>query len=286
MKNQYSHLTAKSRDKISFPMNWLKRLNLLKGEILDFGCGHGFDVEFLKKLNFQIIGFDPYYFNELDESKKYDTITCLYVLNVVETLEQSKILMKISSLLKNGGVAYFAVRRDIKYEGFRNHYLHKKPTYQTKVILPFESIFKNESCEIYKFQHYNNLPKPTSDCIFCNVEREVYLENALGYVIFDKYPVSKGQSLIIPKRHVADYFETSLNEKISLQLLLEEAQKTIKAKFNPEGFNIGVNIGNHAGQTVNHVHIHLIPRYENDVPDPIGGVRNIIPGKGNYLRNK
>lgn len=286
MKNKYSHLTAKKREKISFPMAWLNRQNLLNGEILDYGCGHGFDVAFLKRQNLQITGFDPYYFKDIDQSKKYDTITCLYVLNVVDILEQSKILIKISSLLKNGGAAYFAVRRDIKYEGFRNHYIHKKPTYQTKVILPFESIFKNESCEIYKFQHYNNIPKLKSDCVFCNVEREVYHENALGYVIYDKFPVSKGHSLIIPKRHVADYFETSLNEKISLQLLLEEAQKNLKEKYNPEGFNIGVNIGNHAGQTVNHVHIHLIPRYKNDVPDPTGGVRNIIPEKGNYLRTK
>jgi len=283
MKNQYSHLTAKNREKISFPMSWLKKQNLLQGNILDFGCGFGFDVAFLKSNNIAIEGFDPFYFKEFDQSKKYDTITCIYVLNVLEQAEQSRVLMRISNLLKNGGKAFFAVRRDLKKEGYRNHFIHKKPTYQTNVVLPFKSVFKNESCEIYEFQHFNSIATNKSDCLFCNPKPEVFLENALGYVIFDKYPVTLGHSLIIPKKHTSDYFQTSLNEKISIQLLLEETQKILKEKYNPAGFNIGVNIGKTAGQTVNHVHIHLIPRYEGDVENPTGGIRNVIPGKGNYL---
>lgn len=88
--------------------------------------------------------------------------------------------------------------------------------------------------------------------------------------------------LIIPKRHVADYFELNEAEKNDIWQLVEQAKIFLEENFKPDGFNIGFNSGTAAGQTVFHVHIHIIPRFTGDVEDPTGGVRNVIPGKGKY----
>lgn len=284
-KNIYSNLTAIERDKLSFPMNWLKKRGVLSGVILDFGCGFGTDVEFLKKDGYDVEGYDNYYFQNYP-NKKFDTITCIYVLNVLNTIQQSDVLLSVSSLLKNGGKAYFAVRRDIVYEGFRIHKKHKMPTYQTNVKLPFKSIFSNSFCEIYEYQHFNIVNNDESDCIFCSPKCKVLLETAFAYSIFDKYPVSKGHALIIPKRHISNYFNLSINEQIACHLIINKMKEIIDKEFKPDGYNVGVNIGNAGGQTIGHVHIHLIPRFEGDVENPIGGVRNVIPKKGDYIKNK
>lgn len=140
---------------------------------MDFGCGFGFDVETLEKEGLNIIGYDNFYCPQYPE-KQFDTIICNYVLNVLEPYQQTEVLMQISQLLKPNGKAYFAVRRDIKYKGFRMHHIHKKTTYQCNVILPFKSIFQNENCEIYEYQHFNQVEKQNSnDCIFCNLSKDV-----------------------------------------------------------------------------------------------------------------
>ncbi|MBC6366356.1 HIT family protein [Algoriphagus sp. AK58] len=282
-ENQFSHLTAKERDSLSFPARIVKERGLLLGEVLDFGCGFGKDVEILGQQGVNILGYDKHYFPHFPE-QKFDTIICFYVLNVLLPEEQALVLMEISALLKPSGKAYFAVRRDLVYEGFRTHKIHQKPTFQTNVVLPFRSIFKNDSCEIYEFQQYNQVPKSYSGCPFCNPESkaELILESAQAYSILDKFPVNPGHALIIPKRHIADYFELSFKEQSSCLFLLNEVKKKIQKRFNPEGFNIGINIGEKAGQTVSHVHIHLIPRYAGDVDDPRGGVRGVIPERKMY----
>ena len=101
-------------------------------------------------------------------------------------------------------------------------------------------------------------------------------------VIRDGYPVSPGHSLIIPKRHVASFFDLSDDERTSLFRLLTEAKAGLDVEFKPDGYNIGINDGVAAGQTVFHLHVHLIPRYQGDLPDPRGGVRCIFPDKANY----
>ena len=103
--------------------------------------------------------------------------------------------------------------------------------------------------------------------------------------MFDGIPVSQGHSLIIPRRHVADYSDLTENEILAIHQILAEVRPLIQERFSPDGFNIGVNIGFTGGQTIMHVHVHLIPRYKGDVSDPVGGVRNVIPGKGNYIRS-
>ena len=113
-------------------------------------------------------------------------------------------------------------------------------------------------------------------------KKERLLENEVGFVIYDGYPVSKGHCLIVPHRVYSDYFESTNEEVIGLQKLVLETKKLLDEKFQPDGFNVGINSGETGGQTVPHVHIHLIPRYVNDVKDPRGGVRGVIPSKQKY----
>lgn len=113
-------------------------------------------------------------------------------------------------------------------------------------------------------------------CIFCRlVETEILVENDLSEAFFDKYPVNEGHVLIIPKRHLANLFEATPEEVMSLWKLMEVVKEELNKRFHPDGYNIGLNIGAAAGQTIFHAHIHVIPRYEGDVKDPRGGVRKI-----------
>jgi diadenosine tetraphosphate (Ap4A) HIT family hydrolase len=120
-----------------------------------------------------------------------------------------------------------------------------------------------------------------SNCSFCNQE-EILLENELAWARYDKYPVSPGHLLIITKRHVADFFDTTIEERQAFNNLLEEAKKMLDREYSPDGYNIGVNCGTAAGQTIMHLHIHLIPRYQGDIDNPRGGVRGVIPDKRIY----
>lgn len=130
----------------------------------------------------------------------------------------------------------------------------------------------------------DTLPDTFTDCLFCQpyAERLVY-ENATGYAILDGFPVTKYHALVIPKRHVETYFELSRNEVIDCHNLLNILKDYIlNADKTVEGFNIGINSGKAAGQTIAHCHVHLIPRRHGDVANPRGGIRNVIPGKGEY----
>lgn len=121
-------------------------------------------------------------------------------------------------------------------------------------------------------------------CLFCSIPNDrIILENDLAFAIRDGFPVTEGHSLVIPKRHASDYFSLSSDELLACDLLLRELRAAmIGGDPDVQGFNIGMNSGEVAGQTIFHCHIHLIPRRKNDVENPRGGVRNIIPGKGDY----
>ena len=109
------------------------------------------------------------------------------------------------------------------------------------------------------------------------------MENDLAYAMLDGFPITRSHSLIIPKRHVLDYFGLSRDELVACDLLIKEAREKIQADDNSvEGFNIGANCGSVAGQTIFHCHLHLIPRRAGDVEEPRGGLRHMIPGKGAY----
>jgi ATP adenylyltransferase len=122
------------------------------------------------------------------------------------------------------------------------------------------------------------------DCPFCNlsIDREIIIENPEAYCMLDKFPVTKGHTLIIPKRHCANYFDLTLKEQVSCWKMVNELKVILLEKYHPDGFNVGININEAAGQTIFHVHIHLIPRYKGDVINPIGGVRGVIPVKKDY----
>ena len=116
-------------------------------------------------------------------------------------------------------------------------------------------------------------------CPFCTLPKDsaTIAESATVYAIFDKFPVSKGHALVIPTRHVSNYFDLTLQEQMDCLILLNEVKAILQKQFNPDGFNVGINIHAAAGQTVPHAHIHLIPRYQDDVQEPRGGVRGVIP---------
>jgi diadenosine tetraphosphate (Ap4A) HIT family hydrolase len=122
-----------------------------------------------------------------------------------------------------------------------------------------------------------------SSCPFCTLEQDRILKQSdYAFMIRDNYPVSEGHTLIIPKRHVDSFFDLQAIEKAAILQLLDEAKETLDEEFSPDGYNIGINDGAAAGQTVMHVHVHLIPRYRDDTEDPRGGVRWIFPGKAKY----
>jgi diadenosine tetraphosphate (Ap4A) HIT family hydrolase len=120
-------------------------------------------------------------------------------------------------------------------------------------------------------------------CPFCSLPASrIVQSNAIGWVIRDAYPISPGHTLVIPRRHVGSFFDLTEDERSALLSLVATAKVQIDAEHRPSAFNIGVNDGAAAGQTVPHLHIHLIPRYNGDRPDPRGGVRWIIPEKADY----
>ena len=124
---------------------------------------------------------------------------------------------------------------------------------------------------------------PNDPCLFCT-PRGVTRQNALAYSARDSFPVSRGHSLIIPFRHCADFFELSPEEMAACMELLLATREDLEEELRPDGYNVGVNVGRAGGQSVLHVHVHLIPRYAGDHPSPQGGVRQIIPWKADYPR--
>ena len=129
---------------------------------------------------------------------------------------------------------------------------------------------------------------PNNPCLFCNSEKSGCAhENDLAYASYDSYPVSEYHCLIIPKRHIKDYFDLSNDELVACNKLIKIVKKEITNKDSSvKGFNLGTNIGKVSGQSILHCHFHLIPRREGDVENPQGGVRSVIPKKQHYKRDK
>lgn len=103
-----------------------------------------------------------------------------------------------------------------------------------------------------------------------------------GFAAWDRFPVSQGHFLVIPFRHFASYFDINDAERDELWRLVEQGRKVVEAKYRPDGYNIGINVGHWAGQSIHHLHIHVIPRYRGDVENPKGGVRSVIAGRTIY----
>jgi len=137
-----------------------------------------------------------------------------------------------------------------------------------------------ETVTVVKHSMAQSESKP---CLFCEpLPLRVIDENDAAFVIRDAYPVSPGHTLVIPKPHVQSYFELEPAEIVALNALLKVAKSRLDKELNPSSYNIGINDGPAAGQTIPHVHVHLIPRYAGDSDDPRGGVRWLIPSKADY----
>lgn len=122
---------------------------------------------------------------------------------------------------------------------------------------------------------------------FLDLPASDYLaENDLAFAIPDGFPLSPGHTLVVPKRLVATWFDATAEEKFALVELVDVVKRKLDERFRPDGYNVGFNAGEAAGQTVPHLHIHVIPRYHGDVPDPRGGVRWVIPGKAAYWKQE
>ncbi len=123
------------------------------------------------------------------------------------------------------------------------------------------------------------------DCPFCNpAPARLVGQTALAVALRDGYPVNPGHTLVVPRRHIASWFEASTDECMEMFRLVDEVKEALDRELHPDGYNIGINVGEAAGQTVMHLHIHVIPRFAGDVDDPAGGVRFVIPARGNYRR--
>ena len=126
------------------------------------------------------------------------------------------------------------------------------------------------------------IPKP---CRLCEIKNaKSVLSDELAYVVRDSFPVTPGHTLIVPKRHVLSLFETTREERVSMLELMEQAKHLLDAELHPDAYNIGINDGAAAGQSIPHLHWHLMPRYKGDVADPRGGVRWILPGTAKYWK--
>jgi diadenosine tetraphosphate (Ap4A) HIT family hydrolase len=125
------------------------------------------------------------------------------------------------------------------------------------------------------------------DCFFCELWKtkphNLFLEDSKFYAVFDPAPVSKGHCQIIPKEHVNDFFDLKSEDSTDLHKFILKVKKVLDKKYNPDGYNVGVNCGSSAGQSIMHLHIHIIPRYSGDVDNPKGGIRNIF---GKYVSPK
>jgi diadenosine tetraphosphate (Ap4A) HIT family hydrolase len=120
------------------------------------------------------------------------------------------------------------------------------------------------------------------ECVFCSLDDGWVAENELCVAIRDAHPVTRYHTLVLPKRHVANFFELYQPEVNAVHALLRRMEDQISADEEVTGFNVGINVGNDAGQTVMHAHVHLIPRRQGDVENPRGGVRAVIPGRQDY----
>ena len=129
--------------------------------------------------------------------------------------------------------------------------------------------------------------EPTGSPFLERDPRDWVASNGLAFAIRDAFPVSPGHTLVVPRRLIGSWFEATAEERAAIFELVDVVRRRLDASDNPpQGYNIGINVGAVAGQTVPHLHVHVIPRYSGDVADPRGGVRHVIPGKGNYLAGK
>jgi len=260
-ENPNSHLTAKERKWPSYPTKQLLLRNLIEGRVLDFGCGTGIDVSFLKQKKFNVTGYDPYYAPTYP-TERFDTIICNYVLNVLLPEEQAHVLMAVAELLKPTGRAFFTVRRDITHSGFRTHSILGDKIYQCKVALPYKSILSAEHCEIYEYRHFNQESRGENIiCPFCSPtsDTELITESATAYALMGKQLDMVEHALVVPKEHIENYFHLPTRLKTACWLMIDRVKMLLDKRFQASGYNVSINIGLTAGQSISHAYIRIVP---------------------------
>lgn len=259
--NQHQLLSQYDLEGLSQPMQWLLEKNLLQGKILIYGAdSHEGKLLNSKGYNIECRNRD---YQPNHPTEQFDTIISIYLFNWLDNIEQNNVLLSVSRLLKHGGSAYFAVKHHF---GFRNICLneqHQIGQVISNVTLPFKKVFKSYIYDIYKFQHYNITTSNRSQCLYCSPQQEVILENEFSYAMLSDSPISKGHALVIPKRHVANYFDLTINEQIACQLTLNRLKQIIDEEYLPDGYSVSINMNALAGQSLDHVAVELVGRCED-----------------------
>lgn len=259
-----SKYTAIKRKKSSFPLNVLLRNKKIVGNVLDYGCGHGADVEFLKNKEFNATGYDPNFFPSFP-SEKYDTIICFYVLNVLPLDEENMIIANVSSLLKPNGKVYFAVRRDILKEGERFHVKHKKYTFQRKVFLDQKSVFKNKNCEIYEFEHFSVKNKgefSLNPFLSGNDFRVPFSESTYFFAFHSKYPKSDYHIILTYKNQCKNTLSFTKEISQDLKFFTSFCIDLMKKEFKLDTIELNESTESHRLIKTNQWHLHLMGENE------------------------
>ena len=198
-------------------------------------------------------------------TQQFDTIISIYLFNWLNNIEQNNVLLSVSRLLKHGGNAYFAVKHHFGFKNICLNEQHEIEQTVSNVTLPFKKVFNSYIFDIYKFQHFNIASRNLWPCSYCSPQQEVLLENEYSYAMLSSSPISKGHALVIPKRHVASYFDLTVDEQIACQLTLNRLKKIIDEEYAPEGYSVNINMNALAVLRVDHVGIELVARYKADV---------------------
>lgn len=256
-----SKYTAIKRDKRSFPLSILLKNNSIKGKVLDFGCGHGVDADFLSEKEYDIERYDPNFSPKYPNGKLFDTIICFYVLNVLEKAKEREVLAQISSLLSPEGRAYFAVRRDLNKEGKRFHVKHKKYTYQRNVYLDQKSVFKNKNCEIYEMEHFtvkNKSNYEVNPFLSGSDYRIPFAESKHFFTFYSKYPQSKFHMILTYKKNLKDPSDFLEEEREELKFFTSFCINLMKDKFELNEIDVQESTVNNRLIKSNQWHLQLI----------------------------
>jgi len=262
-------------------IDYLIGAQLCKGAILDYdGLLQPYYSQ-ISNLGCTLTTYDPNKLYELANTP-FDTIICSIPQGQYSTL--NAMLIDSSMLLQPTGTAYFIVSENVHTITEDNRLTHSIDKH-ISIDFPGLNIFNHGEGAIYAYTHYNAFkPQQQANCPFCTPTQQHRLiaESHTSFAIYDNYPVSPGHALIIPKQHLANYFDLPWCYQSDCWQLLQRVQGILQHKHRPDGYNVGINVQEAAGQSVAHIHIHLIPRYQGDVAQPLGGVRGVIPHMQQY----
>lgn len=284
------------------------------GKILDVGCGSGRDLKFFKECGFDVVGMDAseemvklsseysrektllLNFDQIDFYEEFDGIWCSASLLHIPSEQLLSIMEKILKALKPNGIWFFSFISG-EFEGYRDgryfHYMTRdKLGKYLKVLDGIEvlDIFEVASYDAQRDTRWVHCiarrnQEREKPCIFCNREStfsSIIAESEHSYAVLDNYPVNPGHILIISKGHYEHWFKAPREVQVDIIDFMERLKGWLDEKHAPDGYNVGFNCSKYSGQTIPHLHVHLIPRYKGDCINPEGGIRGVIETKKKY----